>query len=149
MLVVVKVGRIVLTLMAVLILGDLIGVAACFIFDVMPFRGNSSLLPYAIWFVLGAFAGFLGYNFAGRWISPKSEKDWTNMADAMRTGSFVVAVSGLILLTLCGVFYAIWWRFPTEPSVLVPDSPVLSLLYFGTSFLAMVSARAFFMPTAK
>ena len=56
-----------------LAIGDVVGVIACTIFDIAPIRGNSAALPYAIWFVLGVFAGFIALFGAGSWISGKGE----------------------------------------------------------------------------
>jgi hypothetical protein len=145
----VKVGRVVLILIGTLIVFDLIGVVACFVFDVMPFRGNSSLLPFAVWFVLGVFSGFLSYNFSGKAISPKSDKDWTNLPEALRLGRFVVIVSGIALVGFCGAFYALWWQHPMEGSSFVPDSAPVTLTFLSSAFVAMVAARALFMPRSE
>jgi len=40
-----------------LVVCDVVGVTVDFLSDVLPLRGVSAALPYAVWFVLGVFCG--------------------------------------------------------------------------------------------
>ena len=62
-----------LILLVFLVVADVIGVVVCTLIDVAPLRHKSSLLPYAIWLVLGIFTGLFAYNAAGAWASTKAE----------------------------------------------------------------------------
>ena len=68
----------VVALLVCLVVGDVIGVVVCVVIDVAPLRYGSAILPYAIWLVLGAFAGFVAFGFAGAWASASGNEKWVD-----------------------------------------------------------------------
>ena len=107
-----KVAVILLVFLAV---ADVIGVVVCTLIDVAPLRHKSSLLPYAIWLVLGIFCGLFAYNAAGAWASAKAEGaaaadlDWSARPGARRIGSRIVAAGALVLAALAALFWKLYW----------------------------------------
>jgi hypothetical protein len=124
---------------------DLVGVAACLFFDVMPLRESSAVLPYAIWFVLGVFCGLFSYTGAGAWISP-GEKNWMDDPRATATGGFIIAVTSACLAASCVVCYRLWWRGDWLGDSYVPDSGALTLTFFGAILGSMLLQRSTFKP---
>ena len=152
-----EIGRTFLKVAAILLLflavADLIGVVVCTLIDVAPLRHKSSLLPYAIWLVLGIFAGLFAYNAAGAWASPKAEAaaatadlDWSARPGARRIGSQVVAASALILAALAVFFWKLYWSRNVAGEYFVPDSAPHSILFFLSVLGGMLVARAVLMP---
>jgi hypothetical protein len=124
---------------------DLVGVAACFFFDVMPLRESSAALPYAIWFVLGVFCGLFSYIGAGGWMSP-GQRNWIDDPRATATGGFIIAVTSVCLAASCVVCYRLWWRGDWLGDSYVPDSGALTLTFFGAILGSMLLLRATFKP---
>jgi hypothetical protein len=144
-----KLGKILACIVICLVVFDIIGVVVCFFFDVMPLRASSTALSYAIWFVLGAFCGLLGYNAGGSSASPASEGDWSSRDDARKTGLLVILATLVILLTLSIVCYRLMWQYHLESSSFVPDSEPLTLTFFVTVFAAVVFAHKTLLPEPK
>jgi hypothetical protein len=76
-----KIAKIVLCTLLYLAVFDLIGVIACFFFDVagvlpLGIGATSTLLFYAIWIVLGIFCGLLSYDAGGKVGSASGTGDW-------------------------------------------------------------------------
>ncbi len=125
-----------------LIVSDLVGVAASFILDVLfslPIRGDSAGAFYALWFVIGIFAGLLSYNFAGSAAYPKLENgDWTGKQDAGATGRLVCWVVVVLLIGMA--FLTFLLSGDTDGDYFVPDNWPLTLTFFvafgGATFLA-------------
>ena len=135
--------KVAVALTVYLIACDLVGVAACFFFDVVPLRESSAALPYAIWFVLGVFCGLFSYTGAGAWIAPR-EKNWMDDPRATATGGFIIAVSAICLAAACAVFYRLWWRGDWLGDSYVPDSGALTLTFFGAILGSMLLVRSTF-----
>ena len=135
-------------LMACLILGDLVGVIACTIFDIAPIRGYSAALPYAIWFVIGVFAGFIALSGAGSWITGRGE-NWDSgpKTTALTTRIFL---SALIVSAAVGAFF--WWLYwsrGVEGEYYVPDSAPHTITYLVSALGAMWLGRVALRPSPK
>ena len=134
-----KFGRLTAFTLLYLVVFDLIGVAACFFLDVIPSRGSSAALMYAIWFVLGVFCGLLSYITGGGIMSGESKGDWMNREDAGRTSWLVIAATSAILAALAIPCYlTMWRRFDMESSYFVPASEGLTLTFFLTILAVMI-----------
>ncbi|MFI5386005.1 MAG: hypothetical protein ACHQ50_07775 [Fimbriimonadales bacterium] len=144
-----KVGVVAAAILLHVIVLDVAGVVASFFFDVAPVRGKSGALFYAIWFVLGVFAGMLSYNTAGKWVTPRSDKDWSEQEGAGRTGWLVVGVATVVLAGLSVLFYKTMWQGGAEASYFVPDSEPLTLTYFITILASLVFANTALRPKAR
>ncbi|HEY5711207.1 MAG TPA: hypothetical protein VIT38_04860 [Allosphingosinicella sp.] len=121
-----------------LIVFDVIGVIACVIFDVVPFRGSSGALPYAIWFVLGIFAGGITVMSAGDPPAGEGDDDWTDDADAPRKAAIVFLTSLAMLGALAAFFNHIYWSQGVEGEYFVPDSMPHTITYFVSILAPML-----------
>jgi hypothetical protein len=137
--------KVAVALTVCLIAFDLVGVAACFFFDVVPLRESSAALPYAIWFVLGVFCGLFSYTGAGGWILA-SEKNWMDGPRATTTGGFIITVSTVCLAASSVVCYRLWWRGDWLGDSYVPDSGALTLTFFAATLGSMLLLRSTFKP---
>jgi len=132
--------------LACLVVGDVIGVVVCVVIDVAPLRYGSALLPYAIWFVLGAFAGFVAFGFAGAWASASGNEKWVDEPAAPRIGNKVLLSSLVVVLALCAVFYWLHWSRGVVGEYFVPDSLPHTLTYLLAALGAMLAARSALKP---
>jgi hypothetical protein len=96
---------------------DLVGVAACFFFDVVPLRESSAALPYGM-----------------------------DAPRATATGGFIIAVSTICLAASSVVCYRLWWRGDWLGDSYVPDSGALTLTFFGAILGSMLLLRSTFKP---
>ena len=146
--------KVVVILLGFLVVADVIGVVVCTLIDVAPLRHKSSVLPYAIWLVLGIFTGMFAYNVAGAWASAKAERaaaadlDWSARPGARRIGSEIVAASALILAALAALFWKLNWSRDVAGEYFVPDSAPHSILFFLSVFGGMLVARTALMPSS-
>jgi hypothetical protein len=109
---------------------DVAGAIACTIFDILPLRGVSPALAYAIWLVFGIFCGLFSYNIAGAWASPKGgADDWSARPGASRLGTGILVTSALVVIGLAGLFYVLIWREGGGDEY-VPDSMPHSIVFF-------------------
>ncbi|MEA3031895.1 MAG: hypothetical protein QOG13_3220 [Sphingomonadales bacterium] len=129
-------------LVAWLVALDIVGVIACVIFDVVPLRGSSGALPYAIWFVLGVFAGFLAFATAGAWAAEAGEQDWMERPGGMAVGNRVLVSSLVVLLGLAALFWWLYWSRGVAGEYFVPDSMPHTIVYFVSAFGAMLVGRS-------
>ena len=132
--------------LACLVVGDVIGVVVCVVVDVAPLRYGSALLPYAIWLVLGAFAGFIAFGFAGAWASATRGDKWIEEPAAPRIGTMVILSSLVVVLALCGLFYWLYWSRGVVGEYFVPDSLPHTLTYLVAALVAMLAARSTLSP---
>ena len=146
--------KVVVILLGFLVVADVIGVVVCTLIDVAPLRHKSSVLPYAIWLVLGTFTGMFAYSAAGAWASAKAEgaaatadPDWSARSGARRIGSQIVAASALILAALAALFWKLYWSRNVAGEYFVPDSAPHSILFFLSVFGGMLVARTALMPS--
>lgn len=131
-----------------LALGDVVGVVACTIFDIAPIRGNSAALPYAIWFVLGVFVGFITAFAAGTWIAGKDDKwDEGPRAAGIATGVFLSALA--VSVALCILFRKLYWSQSVEGEYYVPDSKSHSITYLVSALAGMWLVRLVSKPQPK
>lgn len=137
-------------LIVVLALADIIGVVVCTLFDITPLRFNSAMLPYAIWLVLGIFAGFFAYGFAGTWASPEGGEgiEWTAGPGAARTGGIIVATSAAVIAGLMVLFHRLFWSQGVAGEYYVPDSAPHSIVFFLAVFGAIAGAHFLLRPPA-
>jgi hypothetical protein len=129
-----------------LVAGDVIGVVVCVVIDVAPLRYGSALLPYAIWLVLGAFAGFVAFGFAGAWASASGNEKWVDEPAAPRIGNKVLLSSLVVVLALCAFFYWLNWSRGVVGEYFVPDSLPHTLTYLLAALGAMLAARSALKP---
>lgn len=134
--------------LACLAVGDVAGVVACTIFDIAPIRGSSAALPYAIWFVLGVFAGFIALFGAGSWITGKGE-GWSDGPDApvLATRIFVLAL--VVALAIGTVFWWLYWSRGVAGEYYVPDSGPHTIVYLISALGAMWLGRVALRPSPK
>jgi hypothetical protein len=135
-------------LVAYLVAADILGVIACVIFDVAPIRGNSGALPYAIWFVLGVFVGFIALGTAGAWAADAGEQDWMERPGGLAVGNRVLASSLVILLGLGAFFWWLYWSRGVAGEFFVPDSMPHTIVFFVSVLGAMLVARSTLRPKA-
>ena len=137
-------------LIVVLVAADLAGVIICTLFDVAPIRAKSAVLPDAIWLVLGIFAGFFAYGFAGSWAGPEMEEgaEWSSSPDAGRIGGIIVATCGIITASLMFAFYKIYWSRGVGSEFFVPDSAPHSIVFFLSVFGAIAGAHFLLRPAS-
>lgn len=134
--------------LACLAVGDVVGVVACTIFDIAPIRGYSAALPYAIWFVLGVFAGVIASFGAGSWITGKGEP-WDEGPDA-RALMLWIFLSGLVVAGATGAFF--WWLYwsrGVDGEYYVPDSAPHTITYLVAAVGAMWLPRLALKPSPK
>lgn len=125
---------------------DLLGVGASFFLDVTPVRGKSGMAFYAIWFVLGAFCGFLHYNQTGGRLAPEGKGDWSSRPETRKTGLQVICGTAVVVAALVAVCYALMWKGGVEGDYFVPDNMPLSLTFFVAMLAAMILAHVAFRP---
>ncbi|HVQ08062.1 MAG TPA: hypothetical protein VMS43_06465 [Allosphingosinicella sp.] len=131
-----------------LVVADVIGVVVCVVIDVAPLRYGSAALPYAIWLVLGAFAGFVAFGFAGAWASASGNEKWVDEPAAPRIGNIVLLSSLILVLALCGIFYWLNWSRGVVGEYFVPESMPHTLTYLLAALGAMLAARSALKPMA-
>lgn len=146
-----KLAKIAACTIVYLVVFDIAGVVVSFVFDVLGVvsRNVSAGAFYALWFVLGVFCGLLNYNTAGGLAYPKSEVDWTNQADASRTGWLVCAISILLIVGLSVLLFPIFWRGSVADDPYVPDSMPLTLTFFTAMVMATLLAHKVLRPSPK
>ena len=136
----------VVVVLGCLVAADIAGAIACTVLDILPLRGASPAVAYAIWLVFGVFCGLIAYNIAGDWSSPKGEGDWTVRPSAGRIGAGVLVVSVLVVGALAALFYRIYWSQGVAGEYYVPDSEPHSLVFIVAVLGAMVAGRFVLMP---
>ncbi|HTU09787.1 MAG TPA: hypothetical protein VMG08_02720 [Allosphingosinicella sp.] len=134
--------------LACLVVGDVAGVVACTIFDVAPIRGNSAALPYAIWFVLGVFAGFIALFGAGSWITGKGET-WSDRPEGARLATPIFLSALAVSLAIAGFFWWLYWSRGVEGEYYVPDSGPHTITYLVSALGAMWIGRLALTPSPK
>ena len=134
---------------AYLVAADIVGVVACLILDVAPLRYGSAMLPYAIWFVLGVFAGFLAFATAGGWASPGGDENWMERPGGLATGNCVLASGLVVALALAACFHWLYWSRGVADDYFVPDSAPHTILFLVSAVGAMLVARATLTPKPK
>lgn len=133
-------------LLGYIVVGNLLGVLICFIADVVPLRQSSSLLPYAVWFVIGVFIGFLSYAHIGGWITRKDDIEWMDGDEFRWVGNLILGTTFVLLAALSGLFYIVFWKTNYEVSSFIPDSPPLTIMFFVTIVVSMLLAKTVFAP---
>lgn len=141
-----KVAHIAGSILLFLVMSDVVGVVASFFFDVAPARNKSGALFYAIWFVLGVFAGMTGYNAAASRASEPAPGDWSSRPDAERTGRLVISVATVIVAMIGAACYFLMWKGGGEASYFVPDSPSLTVTFFVAFLGSAIIGHAAFRP---
>ena len=136
----------VVVVLVCLVAADIGGAIACTLLDILPLRGASPAVAYAIWLVFGVFCGLIAYNIAGDWSSPKGEGDWTVRPGAGRIGAGVIAVSLFVVAALAWLFYVIYWSRGVDGEYYVPDSEPHSIVFFVAVLGAMAAGRFVLMP---
>ena len=139
----------VVALLVCLLVGDVIGVVVCVVIDVAPLRDGSAILPYAIWLVLGAFAGFIAFGFAGAWASVRGNEKWVDEPAAPGIGNIVLVSSLVVVLALCGIFYWLNWSGGVVGEYFVPESMPHTLTYLLAALVAMLAARLALSPVPR
>ncbi len=132
-----------------LVAADLLGVAACFLFDVFGSeRATSGALYYAIWFVLGVFCGVFIYSLSDAFTSPET-KGSKEQGDHGRAAVLVITSVAIVLTCLSVLFYRFDWRYSHADSVYVPDSESHTLTFFITILITLILANRTLAPEPK
>ncbi|MCC7435665.1 MAG: hypothetical protein IT363_13340 [Methanoregulaceae archaeon] len=130
-----------------------VGVAACFVLDVVPHKYFSPPLAYAIWGVLGVFVGLFHFGFSQSQIKGTDGiSDWTSVDEAKKIGGQIVFLTGLLLATMSAVFYPLFWSSQSNLEVLflvVPDNMGVSLTFFVAILAATAFTNNLFSPSEK
>jgi hypothetical protein len=129
-------------------IGDVVGVVACTIFDIAPIRGNSAALPYAIWFVLGIFAGFIALYGAGSWISGKGE-NWDKGPEGVTLSTHIFLSALVVALSVGAVFWRLYWSRGVNGEYYVPDSAPHTITYLVSALVAIWLGRLALKPSPK
>lgn len=129
-----------------LVVADVIGAVVCVVIDVAPLRYGSAMLPYAIWLVLGAFAGFVAFGIAGGWASPDGDENWIEKPGALAIGNRVLLWSLAIALALAGYFYWVYWSRGVAGEYFVPESAPHTITFLAAALLAMLAGRSTLKP---
>lgn len=132
-----------------LVLAVIAGVVACLLFDVAPLRRKSDALPYAIWFVIGAFTGIFAFSGAAESLSGEGKGEWGTRPGARRIANLILATSLASLVGLGLFFHAIWWSQGVDGEFFVPDSAPHTIIFFVTVFLTMLLGRHLFVEERK
>lgn len=132
-----------------LVATDIAGVIVCTLFDIVPLRANSALLPYAIWFVLGIFCGLFAYQGAGAWAFADREGEWSDQPGAFRAGNVIVATGAALLGALMLFFRHLYWTAGVAGEYFVPDSAPHSILFALSVLTAMAGAHFLLLPTPQ
>ena len=131
-----------------LALGDVVGVVACTIFDIAPIRGNSAALPFAIWFVLGVFAGFIALFGAGSWISGKGE-NWDSGPGAVALTTRIFLSALVTAIAIGTLFWWLEWSRGVDGEYYVPDSAPHTIVYLFSALAGMWLGRLVSQPQPK
>ena len=131
-----------------LAIGDVVGVVACTIFDIAPIRGGSAALPYAIWFVLGVFVGFIALFGAGAWLSGKGE-NWSDGPDGTALATRIFLSALVISLAVGAFFWWLYWSRGVAGEYYVPDSGPHTIVYLDSALGAMWLGRVAQRPSPK
>ena len=124
---------IVAILLAVMVAADLVGVAASFILDVAPARNKSVGLGYAIWLVLGVFAGVVAFGAASERAAGGEKRPAQERVGSAR---LVLAVAAVLVAGLLALFTMVFWKDGGGGGfAVVPDHMPTSIVFFA-SFLA-------------
>ena len=138
-----------ITFLACLAFGDVVGVIACTIFDVAPIRGNSAALPYAIWFVLGVFAGFLAFGTAGIWASPAGDDKWMEAPYAFGLATRIFLAALVTAIAIAVFFWWLYWSRGVDGEYYVPDSGPHTITYLVSALGAIWIGRLALKPSPK
>lgn len=137
--------RVAVVALVVLVAADLVGVAASFILDVAPMRHKSAGLGYAIWFVLGVFAGFIHYGAA----TDRGIEGWASRAEARSAGLVILGTSAAIVVGLSVLFHLTMWRHSTGPEwAVVPDHIPTTVVFLAAFLLSAFLAHRTATPAA-
>lgn len=133
--------KVAVSLLGWLIVADIAGVIICLLFDVAPLRRDSAALPYAIWLVLGIFAGMFAYNMAGAWEAPETKGNWWEQPGAARIGSRVLWMSVALLAGLGAFFHWLYWSRGVGDDYFVPDSAPHTIVFLVAVAVGMLVGR--------
>ena len=131
-----------------LAIGDVVGVVACTIFDIAPIRGGSAALPYAIWFVLGVFVGFIALFGSGAWLSGEGE-NWSDGPDGTALATRIFLSALVISLAVGAFFWWLYWSRGVAGEYYVPDSGPHTIVYLVSALGAMWLGRVAQRPSPK
>lgn len=134
--------------LACLALGDVVGVVACTIFDVAPIRGYSAALPFAIWFVLGVFAGLFALFGAGSWISGKGET-WDSGPEGAALSTRILLCAVAVAAAIGTFFWWLYWSRGVAGDYYVPDSGPHTITYLVGALGGMWVGRLALKPSPK
>jgi hypothetical protein len=131
--------------LVVLAAADVVGVIVSFVLDIAPVRHKSSALGYAIWFVLGAFAGVIHYGAA----AGGGLDGWKSLAEARSAGVVILGTTGAVLTGLVALFYVTMWRHGSVFEwAVVPDHLATTAVFLVAFLLATLVAHHASTPAA-
>ncbi len=119
-------------LVAVLIVADLVGVFVSFILDVAPARHKSAGLGYAIWLVLGVFAGLIfGASAVSLAAGREPDVEWTDHPQARSIANVIRVVTAVALAVLAVAFWVLFWSGAgAREFAVVPDHMPTTIVFF-------------------
>mgnify|MGYP000916832948 CR=1 FL=1 len=130
-----------------------IGVAACFVLDVVPHKYFSAPQVYAIWAVLGIFSGFLHFSFSQAQLKgTDGATDWASREEARRLGGHILLITAAQITGIAAICYPLFWSSQSNLEVLflvVPDHMGASLTYLVLMLATTAFANHLFMPSAR
>ena len=149
-----KIAKIGLCTLIYLVVFDLIGVAACFFFDlvgVLPMKAGatSTLLFYTVWIVNGIFCGLLSYDAGGKIGSLEGPGDWTSREGAGRTGLLVAGIESVLVAGLLALCYRFLWQQGSAPDFYVPDNAGVTVAFFAAIVISVVFGHTQLRPSPE
>jgi len=125
-----------LSTLGFLVVFDIAGAVASFVFEVLPLRGVSGPLFYVLWAVLGFWSGMLSADFNGKILCGPADEDWSNRPEGPRAAATNLVLSAVVVFALFLALQRIVWTGTDEPSDFVPDSLPLTITYFAANIAA-------------
>ena len=105
-------------------------------------------MPYAIWFVLGVFVGFIALFGAGAWLSGKGE-NWSDGPDGTALATRIFLSALVISLAVGAFFWWLYWSRGVAGEYHVPDSGPHTIVYLVSALGAMWLGRVAQRPSPK
>ena len=120
---------------------DVIGAILWFLVSLFDGRNVSLGACYAVWIVMGVFAGGIHYHGAATVCKAESAGGVFDSTPFRRIGLLIFTVSAIVLIALTYLFDSIWWKHSPKFDGYAPDNRVPTIVYFVSSVCSMLIAR--------
>ena len=120
---------------------DVVGAILWFSISLFDGRRVSLLACYAIWVVMGIFAGGIHYSGAVATCRPSARDGQPPAASSRWSGIAVIVSSAIFLGLLARLFDSLWWQTPVKFSGYAPDNPGPTIAFFAAILASMLLAR--------